>query len=105
MQQNLYTKSTEERVGFLKSLIDRKEYRLLTIDGNVLLKKNHEENIVAGEGKEGKRQYAYFLSSEFKELSVEANYEQIKEMLLIVQTIKTQSEKVTIMKLKEFDKK
>jgi len=31
---------------------------------------------------------------------VEANYEQIKEMLLIVETIKTQSEKVSIMKLK-----
>ena len=41
MQQNLYTKNTEERVAFLKGLIERKEYRLLTIDGNVLLKKNH----------------------------------------------------------------
>ncbi len=41
MQQNLYTKNTEERVTFLKGLIERKEYRLLTIDGKVLLKKNH----------------------------------------------------------------
>ena len=37
-------------MAFLKELIGRKEYRLLTIDGNVLLKKNHDENTVVGEG-------------------------------------------------------
>lgn len=62
----------------MKGLIDRKDYRLLTIDGKVLLKQNHDENIIINEEKHENRQYAYFLSSDFKELSIEANYEQIK---------------------------
>lgn len=45
------------------------------------------------------------LEAGFKELFVEANYEQIREMLLILETIKAQSEKVSIMKLKELEKK
>jgi hypothetical protein len=59
MQQNLYTKTTEERVVFLKELIGRKEYRLLTIDGNVLLKKNHDENTVVGDGMQAVKQKGY----------------------------------------------
>ncbi len=51
MSENLYTKSLEERLVFLKNLIERKEYRLLTIDGNVLLKRNHDDNIVLNKEK------------------------------------------------------
>lgn len=76
----------------------------MTVEGSVLLKRNQTETGESDKLKE-KRHYAYLLEAGFKELFVEANYEQIREMLLILETIKAQSEKVSIMKLKELEKK
>lgn len=73
---------------FLRKIIGRKEHRLLTIDGYILMERARDE-------------FDYFFSTSFKLLEIGSNYEQLKQFIEVYQQFMNAKAKKKIRKLNE----
>ena len=85
---NLFELHQERKIEFLRKIIDRKQHRLLTIDGQILMER-------------GKNISGYFFSTSFRLLEIGLTFDQLKQFIEVYQQFMNAKAKKKITKMRE----
>jgi hypothetical protein len=89
-QMQLLLHSMGEKVRVLRERIGRRDRRLLTVDGQILMEKNREG-------------LDYFFSSQLQQLEVALTYEQLRQIMQVAQTLLAATHQKRRARVRELD--